>query len=415
MGYAALWVSLFFKHTRGLWYAGDLCLLLFLLTQRKALSSLFRLKDKDLRFLAAVWGLFLFFLLGAVFYSPYPSASLDAFLLNYFFNFVLFLGLVILCLRGETPEEYQFLWIVPLLINMGANLYYLIFSIGRCHYDFFCLLMAGMNLMKDSLFQGLVVTSPVYVFGFFFFGVLFFKIRSRARYFLAGLSLMDLGFLLWFGRRAALLGIFCGLMVLFLCFPHRGVRLLSFGFWILLLSLLIALWTTPYGRKLLLRSEKISLLLSGDYQAFPRAGSLGERLYIWPIYLKEALRHPLKGMGLGRRVQKRVWFREKKEIAPQEHAHNLFLNLWLQAGLPAMLCFMYLYGWIFRKAYVLGRFEGSLMGLSMTGFLTAFLVMSLFEGLEEQARFVPFWMGAGLTFGYYLRSRIFNELPGDYD
>ncbi len=81
LGYSGILFSLFFCHTRGLWYASDFLLLIALLLRCREIKSLFFGNYRMLFLLIA----FLCFLLLAVMYSPDIFASLDAFFAKLFF------------------------------------------------------------------------------------------------------------------------------------------------------------------------------------------------------------------------------------------------------------------------------------------------------------------------------------------
>ena len=155
---------------------------------------------------------------------------------------------------------------------------------------------------------------------------------------------------------------------------------------------------TSWGRQLWLRYDKIDLILTGKRELWAQAGSLGQRLYIWPLYFREALKYPLKGTGLARRVQKRVLKDLNEKALRLEHSHNLFLNLWLQAGLLPVIFLLIFYGYTLKYTLKLAKL-GNSAGIYWGGFLIAFLFMSFFEGLEEWTRFTPFWIASALIWG----------------
>ncbi len=170
-----------------------------------------------------------------------------------------------------------------------------------------------------------------------------------------------------------------------------------------LILVLAIIFSFPYGKNLFLRSDKINFLLSGKYEKFREAGSLGKKLYAWPIYLKAALKHPFKGTGLARRVQKKVlWEVEAKTRL--EHAHNLFLNLWLQAGIQTSLIFLVFYIYLFKVAQKTAKScynkADFFFFAVILVFLIAFGVAAFFEGHEKSTRFVPFWLAAGMLMGH---------------
>ena len=167
---------------------------------------------------------------------------------------------------------------------------------------------------------------------------------------------------------------------------------------------MVALLITSVGREMLIRGDKVDLLAQGKYA---ESGSFGMRLYIWPIYLKKTLVDPFSGTGIGRKAQKLPLAQTNELALRLEHAHNLFLNLWLQAGFHTMLTFLLLYLYTIWLAYKMWseRSEGTLHGF-LLAFLLAFFVMSMLEGSEEGTRFTPYWIASGLVWGFYEKSRL---------
>lgn len=165
------------------------------------------------------------------------------------------------------------------------------------------------------------------------------------------------------------------------------------------------IFTHPLGRDLFIKSrDNLALLLSFDYEKWAKAGSMGYRLYIWPIYFKKSLEEPFSGTGLGRRVQKRVLAETNKRALSLEHSHILFLNLALQAGWHTSLLFLYFYLWTLMKGYRIWRKSREFpLITALFLFLISFFLMSFFEGLEEDTRFTPFWITAAMIWGYAKR------------
>ena len=398
LGLFAVVISIFFDHTRGLWYVGNSLLFIALILKFKDLISLLRSHLKITGLLLS----FLFFLFLAVLYSPNFSTSLDRFLLNYFFNVVLFFNLWLFWEKFYAkPFWFWLFWGGLFSINAVANIYFLVLSIFSCKTNFSCYVFWGLTGIHQSFLHDLVSSSTVYMFFPVLFLTFFLCYKNRARWLFLGLSLTNLFFLLWFGRRAALLGLLVGFFVSGLFFS----RFKKMAFALLSLCILIvgAIFLSPYGKSMFIRSDKIEILLSGDYERFKGAGSLGLRLYAWPFYLEAALESPFKGTGLSRKVQKRV-LSEVVARSGLSHAHNLFLNLWLQAGIQTALLFLLFHLYLLRfsrtSAQKFCDEPHFFVFAGMFVFLVAFLVASLFEGLEKLTKFVPFWLAAGILVGH---------------
>ncbi|WP_210534562.1 O-antigen ligase family protein [Thermosulfurimonas marina] len=392
--YAGFWISVFFKHMRGLLYVAGFLGIFLLFFYRKSIF----IWSKSFINVAIILLLFLASLLPGIFLSPFPWASVDAYCLNYFFHVVLFFLLIA---RFSLVSSSGFsLWPIPFMLLLVAFFHYVLMAYEGCFYNFVCWLQAGMSLMEASWLKGLVSTSSAFTFTFFLFGGLSLKLCRHRKILMIG-SFLSLFFLFWFARRAAILGLFVGLVMAGLLCPSRKIFRTTLIMTCLLGMVLAGLLAYPLARKtLLLRGDKIDLILSGSREDLARSGSLGMRLYIWPLYLKEASKRIFKGTGLGRRVQKRVLSDLNRRALNLEHAHNLFLNMWLQAGLFPVFLFVIFYGLTLKRALWWLKNSGDPLAVGMLAFLLAFLLMSFFEGMEEMTRFTPFWMASGIVWGY---------------
>lgn len=395
IGWTGLWFSFYFKNTRGLLYGADILLFLILLFFILKDFNFFKKLPKTLLILLSFFLVFLFL---AVLYSPYPSASFDAFLLNYFFHISLFFLLIYLINNFELNLN---LWKLALIVTLLSNVYYIIFVLLKCHLSISCFILSGMSFMEFSYLNGIWRTAPAYLFSFLIFLGITFSLKSKLRYLFGIASFINLFFIFWLGRRASILGIILGFFLLSLISPNKILRKVSLSFFLILTILITGLIITPYGKALLIRSDKIKILLSGNYEEFPKAGSLGERLYVWPIYMETALKNPFKGTGIGRRVQKRVLKEVNERALKLGHPHNIFLSLWLQAGIQTALVFTLFYFFTLYKALHLYKFcpQNPLYGILFT-FFVAYFILSIFGGMEELTRFTPFWIGSGLVWGY---------------
>jgi len=395
-------LAVYFRNTRTLIFISGALFFINLLFCYKVLLDLIRKNIYGFTFL----GLFLLFLIFAVIYSPYPSASFDDFLVSYFFNILLFLNLAVFW--EEILKKGKTFWIIFCIIlgvNLIANLIFLVFGVDYCKGDFHCYILWGLSgfgegLSLNSVFHHTTRLSVIYAFNACFFVSMFFLLKNRIRWICFFLFIMDLIYLIWMGRRAALLGLFIGAIIAGFLFVK--FRKIAFSILTLILLLIGIIFVSPYKKDILIRSDKINILLSGDYQKFKKAGSLGKRLYGWLIYLKWAIKHPFKGTGLARRVQKKVLADIEKDTE-LEHAHNIFLNLWLQGGLQIAIVFTIFYFWLVLKVFkILKNLEGKefYFFISMFIFLVSFFVMGSLEGFEKETGFIPFWLACGLVLGH---------------
>lgn len=400
-GWAAIWIASLFRYAKAFLWTGDILLFISLVilirSNRLNIFSLSKIPT-------ILLGLFLTFLFYFTINTPYPDplGCLDGFLLNYFFNICLFF-LIVYLLNSSILSIF---WLIPCIVTALSIIYSIAFVFIKCDLNFACLLKSGIYLVESSLFQfkslfkGLGKTAPVYLFTFCVFLGLFLKSTGYKKLVFCITSLSSLLTLLWLGRRAALLGCFISFIVLLFLSKKKSLKILSFGILLAILLIIIGVLISPYGKDILIRSDNVQLLFSGEYEKFDEAGSLGQRLHAWPIYLKKVLEHPFSGTGPGMRIQARVL-----SGMPLGHAHNLFLNLWIQGGLQTALVFLIFYLLSFYKCYHLWKASGEdyfIGGLFL--FLIAFFIESLFAPLEEQTCFTPFWIASGLVWRYAQKS-----------
>ncbi len=396
IGLFLICLSLFFRHTRGLLWSGYLFFFLgFVLKIDYFLGDLRRDRSYLVLFL------FLLSLIPSILYSPFPWVSLEAYGLNYFFPAILAVSVSLLGFEGLFRRGL--LKPLALLMFLPNALYLLYFAKimwSHCQASLGCWLVQALPLGANPnyWYQGLVnLSSSLMFFGVLGLGLFFLFRRDSLCWFFLGIAFLDILVLFLLGRRAALMGVSVGAFVSALIFSYW--RRYFLGLAIILFSAILVILITPYGRTLFIRSERIEILLSGDYKKFKEAGSLGLRLYAWPKYAKVLSRSLLKGTGLGRKVQKKVLSKEVQETRVA-HAHNTFLNIALQAGLIPCILFFIFYGLLFQK--ILSRSfsvspDISPLKIALFSFLVAFLVASFFEGLERHTKFIPFWLGAGFV------------------
>ncbi|MGC8966318.1 MAG: O-antigen ligase family protein [Caldimicrobium sp.] len=400
LGWTLLWISLFFKHTRTLWWIGDF-LLFFLLVYIFFKNKTFFISFN--KFFLLLIFLFLLCLFPFAINSYYLLASFEAFLLNYFFHICIAFLLIYFVYYYE---EFIFspTFFGPILItNLAINLYYFLFVLIKCNFYLLCSITNGYVLVESSLLKGFVVTSSTYLFCFIYFLFLYLRSSSKRLLFLF-MALFNLFFIFWLGRRAVLLALILSFFVLFLLSNKQRLKIIGLTFLFLIVFGLIFFFTTPWGKQILIRSDNLKLLFTFKYENFAKAGSFGMRLYIWPIYINKILEDPFSGTGLGRRVQKKVLSETNKRALSLEHAHNLFLNLSLQAGIHTALVFFIIYLYTLIIAFRLWKTtkEDYIAG-ALFLFLLAFFIISMFEGMEEGTRLTPFWIASGLTLGLWAK------------
>ncbi len=410
LGWFFLSLALFLKHTKALEWLGFIFMFLSFIIFPKVIKSsnleFIASFFKKFKILIVLLGTFLVSLFWFVIISPYPQASIEAFLLNYFFHIIVFLVFIFLSYFKDFTQN-SFFWIILGLSVVFSISYHLAFVLYKCEFNLKCFLSSSFVYISESLLKGVVTTSAPLVFSFFMFLGLFKENLSKQRFIYLILSLISLIFLVYIGRRAALLGIFTGYLILLVFSENQILKRYFLAIIVLIIILTTGFLLTPYGKIIMINSrDNLTLLFSKDPENWAKSGSMGMRLYIWPIYLKKSLEEPFSGTGLGRKVQKKVLSETNKKALSLEHSHNLFLNLALQAGWHTALLFLVFNIWTLKKAYCLWKLSNeNFFMASLFLFLISFLIMSFLEGMEEGTRFTTFWIAAGLVWGYEQKYR----------
>jgi len=394
ISWLAIWIAIFFAHSKAfLWIGFSLLTLLFfinLIREPKVLLNL----PKGALILNLI---FLFFLLPFAFMPPTPVRTFEDFLKNYLFHIILALFLA-LKLKDETGFYHSSLfYLPPALTCLAVSLHHLYSGIKLCLVSNHC--SSTIFIADDiSLLKGFNTTLTSYVFVFFFFlGLYFVEKRKNLKVFFLFISFFSLFMEIVLGRRAAILSIIFSGLLIGLLFKHKTVRVVGLSLSLGLTFLTGILLMTPSGGNLLIRYDKVHLLLQGKYA---EAGSFGERIYMWQIYLKTALKDPFSGTGIGWKTQKQSLSQTNELALRHGNPHNLFLNIWLQAGIHTLIIFLIFCFYNIFKTYKMWRFETKKPFLVfLSGYLIAFLIISFFFGTDEGTRFTPFWITSGLIWG----------------
>ncbi len=131
------------------------------------------------------------------------------------------------------------------------------------------------------------------------------------------------------------------------------------------------------------------------------AGFMSERPQWWRTSLQMIQKHPLTGIGLGR-------FRyEYQHSGPDEqyytpyHAHNIYLHIATEQGIPSLLLFFWMVAIICRQVFVMRKTNdlwemGTYIGAN--GFLISALIYGLADNILHQRTVLLFWFIIGMIF-----------------
>lgn len=134
----------------------------------------------------------------------------------------------------------------------------------------------------------------------------------------------------------------------------------------------------------------------------PRAFSDDLRLKVWPLAVEQARERPLTGYGFGRGL-----LRDRLTTATHEpqlwHAHNLFIDVWLQTGLIGLVLFLYLLASIVRTAWRATVNDGLLAvacGVASLAVVAGMIVRNMTDTLLVRQNSLLYWAVLGLLMAW---------------
>ena len=138
-----------------------------------------------------------------------------------------------------------------------------------------------------------------------------------------------------------------------------------------------------------------------------KTGSLGTRLRMWNVYGVAVMKSPLKGVGLGLKTQTAVYKKEAK-LTGYKEAHNTFINLALQAGLPAAFLFYFLLLYLIVSSIRYYQVSRKIEFLVISAFFLSYSLQSLIEYSLNNFKFIHFWVFLSI----FLKNRfeLFREI-----
>ena len=131
------------------------------------------------------------------------------------------------------------------------------------------------------------------------------------------------------------------------------------------------------------------------------SGFMSERPQWWKTSVQLIAKHPITGIGLGR-------FRHEYQLhAPAGfhhkpyHAHNIYLHIAVEQGIPSLILFLGILFLIFRQLLALRKrddFWCAGLFIGGSGFLISALVYGLADQILHQRPLLIFWFLIGLVF-----------------
>ena len=127
------------------------------------------------------------------------------------------------------------------------------------------------------------------------------------------------------------------------------------------------------------------------------------RIFMWDFYINKGLDKPILGYGAGyHSIKNALWeqFPENFNILTKDHAHNVFINKWLQTGGIGLTIFLALY----FSTFIYGARKTKLPNTETltTAFILIFIgffVKSTTDDFFIRNNLLIFWSICGLTIG----------------
>lgn len=131
------------------------------------------------------------------------------------------------------------------------------------------------------------------------------------------------------------------------------------------------------------------------------SGFMSERPQWWKTSTQLIAKYPITGIGLGR-------FRHEYKLhGPPDmyhepyHAHNIYLHIAVEQGIPSLLIFVWMLFLIFRRLFALrknGGFWRTGLYIGGSGFLISALIYGLADHILHQRPLLMFWFIIGIVF-----------------
>jgi O-antigen ligase len=146
-------------------------------------------------------------------------------------------------------------------------------------------------------------------------------------------------------------------------------------------------------------TEKVQL----DREAVGAARTMERdpRLALWPQVLQKIEQRPLTGYGFGRGMLRTAFINEFKEVQLW-HAHNVFLDVAIQVGLPGVVLLAVLLGATLRQAWNLLRnpdIVAAACGIALAAVVAGMLARNMTDMLWVRQNALLYWGVVGALLG----------------
>ena len=131
------------------------------------------------------------------------------------------------------------------------------------------------------------------------------------------------------------------------------------------------------------------------------AGFMSERPQWWRTSLEFIRQYPLTGIGLGRFRYEYQLNGPPEQYETPYHAHNIYLHIAVEHGIPSLLVFLWMVAIICRRVFTLQQatdFWGMGAFIGASGFLISALIYGLADNILHQRTVLLFWFIIGIIF-----------------
>jgi O-antigen ligase len=139
------------------------------------------------------------------------------------------------------------------------------------------------------------------------------------------------------------------------------------------------------------------------------------RLALWPKVAEFVEAQPLTGYGFGRGLLGGALQEELHQVDQYLwHAHNIFLEVLIQLGVPGAVLLLLLLGAIVREGWRAARDldeAGAACGIALLAIVAGMLVRNMTDTLLVRQNALLFWGAVGLLLGTALRTQPADAVP----
>jgi len=241
--------------------------------------------------------------------------------------------------------------------------------------------LLGTFKHHNDLAAYLVLALPICM-GYFLASLRKRDLWKRSILLFLGVSVMISNLIFSF-TRGAWIAVFFALIVLAAFYEKR-----------LLLALILFLLVSPFVMPQSVKARFATII-------HHQQGFMGDRPYWWRTSLEMIKEHPLTGIGPGRFEDEYAIRQPEGSVEIPQHAHNTFLNIAAEMGLPALLSLLWLCIQLLLvlRSQKLWKSENPWdAGFTMGGIsaLASFFVYSLVDNCFHRRTLLFFWFLIGL-------------------